>query len=258
MVDDATLREAAEQLWAADEEVNLALTAPPDPVDPRLEGAQRFHASTKSTVESTLASLKRVRRLRRTALGQAPQGQLSESDVDLLRMALLFAGAGLDAILKKAVRDAVPSLVETNEQAAEKLRRFTQQHLALPDGGIDAKALTAILLTDLASSREAVVDAYARHLTADSAQSVERVVDIAAALGVSDGELLQRIRGGALRDAFRARNEIGHELDLEPENQPGHFGQKRHRPLRATFDLVIEVLEVTQLILNKADENLAE
>ncbi len=55
-------------------------------------------------------------------------------------MALLFAEAGLDATLKTAVRDTVLTPVETNDQAAAKLRRFTHQHLALPDGGIDAKA----------------------------------------------------------------------------------------------------------------------
>ena len=100
MVDDQTLREAAAQLWAADGEVNLPVTAPPDDLNARLVGAQGFLAFTKSTVESTLASLKRVRRLRRTAQGQAPQGQLRGSDVDLLRTALLFAGAGLDATLR--------------------------------------------------------------------------------------------------------------------------------------------------------------
>ena len=256
MVDEETLQQAAEQLWAADPETALQVTAPVADLDVRLLGAQRFLNSTKSTVESTLASLKRVRRLRRTALGQAPQGQLSESDVDLLRTALLFAGAGLDATLKQAVRDAVPSIVETNEKAAEKLKRFTKGHVALPDGAVNAESLATILLADETSPRKAIVDAYASHLTADSAQSVERVIDIAAALGVTDDEVVKRIRHGKLQQAFKARNEIGHTLDLEPENQPGHFGNKRHRPLEATIGLVREVLDITQLILNKANSNL--
>jgi hypothetical protein len=39
------------------------------------------------------------------------RGRLKEAEVDLLRSALVLAGAGLDAVLKRLIRDALPELL---------------------------------------------------------------------------------------------------------------------------------------------------
>ena len=66
------------------------------------ETAQRFLASAYDSVEELLTTLTMFREWRRLE-GQSLRGRLTRNEEDLLRAAILFAGAGLDATLKQLV-----------------------------------------------------------------------------------------------------------------------------------------------------------
>ena len=54
----------------------------------------------------------------RTAPGDKDgRGRLKEAEIDLLRSALVLAGAGLDAVLKRLVRDALPEMLAVGRRS---------------------------------------------------------------------------------------------------------------------------------------------
>jgi hypothetical protein len=95
----------------------------PAKVHEHTETAQRFLASAYDSVEAVLYNLSLFRRFRRDE-GQSLRGRLTENEEDLLRAAILFAGAGLDATLKQLIRDTLPHLLVRNDQAQQKFRDY--------------------------------------------------------------------------------------------------------------------------------------
>ncbi len=88
----------------------------------RLEVAQRFLRSAHASVRSLFNNLANMRGLSRLKFDKASfkvqtRGSLGESHVDLLRAAVVFSAAGVDATLKQLVRDGLPALLETSKDA---------------------------------------------------------------------------------------------------------------------------------------------
>mgnify|MGYP001627430969 CR=1 FL=1 len=239
----------------------ITLPAPAEAL-PQTETAQRFLDSACSSVQNTIDAMDTLREVRREKEGKGKGGQLADSDMDLLRMAIVFAGAGIDATLKQLARDAIPDLAEVNGQVSAKFRDFVDRTLA--PGGENAaghRTLVSILLSDAASPRAALLELYIGELVGNSLQSAEELDNICGALGISNAALRKRIaaakgpRSGPagktkLRQLFEARNEIVHELDLQV---PGEANQRRRRPraIKETIDSVKEGLETAQLVINE-------
>lgn len=212
-------------------------------LEPGTETAQRFLASAYDSVEAVLQTLKTVRELRRDQTGDI-RGRLTSAEEDLLRAAIVFTGAGLDATLKQLIRDTLPILLERSQQAHEKFEAFTASRLGT--GEIADTKMIARYLTS-PDPRGRLIEDYVYELTGSSLQSAEEVQKTAGALGIQAESLRKRING--LRVMFVARNEISHELDLQ---RPGQVGDRtrRSRPIGATKNLCQEGLEVGQLIVN--------
>ncbi len=216
---------------------------PPTPCD-ETELAQRFLASACESVNGVLASLDTVRGTRSGASGGQPRGRLSGSEEDLLRAAVLFGCAGLDATLKQVIRDALPGLLQVSGQAHEKFEIFVTQQISLGEGADPAKI--AKILTS-ANPRADLIEQYIRSLTGSSLQSAEEVDRTCGALGIADGKL--RKRAASMRDVFRTRNEISHELDLQKTEKRGDRS-RRSRSMSSVTKVSHEALEVGQLVLN--------
>jgi hypothetical protein len=141
-----------------------------------------------------------------------PRGITTDQEQDILRAMVVAAASGLDACLKRLVRDCVPGLVRTSESVHESLEKFAQKHLQAGEGDVGAispKALARILAAP--DPQEELVEQYVYALTGDSLQSAEQVLKVAAALGV-DKAIVGDI--AKLKAIFIARNEIIHELDM--------------------------------------------
>jgi hypothetical protein len=181
------------------------------------------------------------------------RGAPTDEQMDLLRAMLVFAGAGLDSMLKQLIRDALPTLAESDLKVVEEFEKFASRRLrqsGVDDEGPSAsKLLVSALISE--SPREAILEAYVQDLTGSSLQSASELLKATAALGIQ-GALSTY---GRLGDAFRARNEIIHELDINFSHST------RNRQTRALADMVLlsdEILRVAAHVLQLTDERLAK
>jgi hypothetical protein len=211
--------------------------------EPGTETAQRFLAGAYDSVEAVLDSLSKVREVRRQELGDL-RGRLPDNEQDLLRAAIVFAGAGLDASLKRLIRDTLPPLLERSEQAHSKFETFAAEKLGTGDI-VDARVLARYLTSP--NPRDRLIEDYVYDLTASNRMSDEEVQRTAGALGIDDKDIRKWI--GRLRTLFVARNEISHELDLQRPERRGDRA-RRTRAMAHSVALCHEGLEVGQLIIN--------
>lgn len=186
-------------------------------------------------------NIEQLRQGRKSA-GRKIQGRLPGNEEDLLRAAILFSGAGMDAALKRLIEDALPSIVEISTAAHNKLEVFL---VARIKGEFAPSRLAKYILSP--SPRSAAIDDYIWTLTGESLQSVEQVDKVAAALGLNDSELRQDIRG--LKPLFHARNQISHELDLQQTQRQGDKSRVARR-MADTAQLAHSGLNVAQKMLN--------
>lgn len=239
-----------------DWDVNLDLdpVARDDPSIPAASaGAQNYLDSARTSVESTLSAASRQRAVRLSFEGKDLRGRYSEADQDLLRAALLFAGAGVDSALKRLLRDSLPEVVEVSEEAATRLARFAEDHIAPRNAAVDRTALAKLFLAD--RPRDALIDSYTDYLTGGSLQSAEKLREVALALGVEDRGFFKRIDPGKslLRDMFTARNEIVHQLDLRDPGTQSRGAKAHKRETRTIGDVTkwaTEALSACQFIVN--------
>jgi len=213
------------------------------------ETSQRYLASAYDSVEAVLENLEMLRTARRDA-GQDLRGRLTHNEEDMLRSAIVFAGAGLDATLKQLVRDSLPALLSFDDQAHDKFEGFAARRISTFEGA-NPKALARYLVAE--DARMLLIEDYIRELTGSSLQSVQEVDRTAGALGIDD--TVVRKRAAQLREVFVARNQISHELDLKSPERPGDRG-RRTRPMAKSTQQAHQLLETAQLVVNAVSTKL--
>jgi len=208
--------------------------------------AQKLLRAAWEAVMNMQFSMLLVRAVGRDLEDKDHRGRVSDSDADLLRAMIAYAGAGLDASLKQLIRDTVRDLIRTRDDCRKKFLEFTRRHLvaAGTTPSIDIGRLTEVLADDRLP-QEVLFEKYEWELTGDSLQSVEQVERVCGALGITDKELRMRIKEGTLDRMFKGRNQIVHELDLNRE------GGRTSRSLKDARVYAVEALSVAQLIINE-------
>lgn len=210
---------------------------------PGLDVSQRFLAGSYDSVDAILTTLDTIRDNRKQAQGDI-RGRLPENEADLLRAAIVFTGAGLDATLKQLIRDTLPLLLEISTQAHDKFERFAADRLGTGEIA-DAKVLARYLTSR--DPRGRLIEDYLYDMTGSSLQSAEEVQSVAGALGIDDPPLRKRIT--ELKPLFVARNEISHELDLQSLEKQGDRS-RRTRVMKTTIEQCQHGLETGQQIIN--------
>ncbi|MFC7625409.1 hypothetical protein [Microlunatus sp. GCM10028923] len=229
--------------------------------------ARESQNALRAAVESTdsaiwLGSI--VNRLLKVAEGKAVRGRWSMPAQDNLRAAVLFAGAGLDRALKRLVEESLGRLVAVDDMTVAKLETFATQSITdRSTGAVNPAQVVALFLSAGETPREVLTSRWIRSLTDGSAQSSERVTEIASALGVTDPDLRKRIAPQAkktlLEQAFLTRNEIAHELDVTKPQAEVRQPLERIRRARSITDVQTycqELLDVTQMIINDVSRRL--
>ncbi|MBT2510283.1 hypothetical protein J7I98_31400 [Streptomyces sp. ISL-98] len=220
--------------------------------------AQNTLRAARESADSAMIFGSVINRTLKISQGVALSGNWSTPAQDSLRAAVLFAGAGLDRALKVLVEDTLHILSESDEVVREKFESFAQDAISRRgENSVDPAALVDILLSSGQHPRTILVQRWKAHLSGASAQSVERVEEIATALGVTDSEIRKRVnpsaKGSALRAAFAARNKIAHELDI---TKPKADVRARLENIRATRKAdevrkhVTEMLDTGRVIIN--------
>ncbi len=162
----------------------------------------------------------------------------------MLRSMIVFAGAGVDAVMKQLVRETLETIILRSDAASDKFANFVEARLD-PSTGANVKRLAHYLLST--SPRQTLTEEYVLDLTGSSLQSVEQLDRILSALGIEDRDVRRRCKD--LKPLFVARNEIVHELDLVQVDTPGD----RHRRTRTkaeAMELAHLGLEFGQQIIN--------
>lgn len=111
-----------------------------------LRTSQRYLSAAGNRVGLTLLNMRLSREVTKTIDKKDPAGRLSHMEMDLLRAAIVFAGAGLDATLKELIRSALPIVVTTNAVARDKFRRFASDFLGNTRQSLDFDELAAVLV----------------------------------------------------------------------------------------------------------------
>ncbi len=174
-------------------------------------------------------------------------GNSTDAEQDQLRAMLVFAAAGLDAMVKCLVRNALPALLADGDPAIDqRLKSFVSRKAkADPDYKFLAEAVSS------PNPRGRVIAAWMDDLTAGSQQSIAAVETAASAFGIAAGTLAQG--RDTLAKAFLARNQIVHEMDLEPSQNRA----RRQRSREAMVALTQQVLSTAAVFLAEVEKKLA-
>jgi 2-polyprenyl-6-methoxyphenol hydroxylase-like FAD-dependent oxidoreductase len=177
----------------------------------------------------------------------AGRGTTTDAEQDTLRAMLVFACAGLHSALKQLVRDALPSVIDRDPGAHTNFTKSVERKL--PDIERSRDLLASVLTAY--NPRQHLLARLMDDLQADSLQSVGQLSKIAAAFNIKSSELGDmRI----LKEAFEARNQIIHEMDI-------NFSATRSRRQRKKQDmerLTETVLTFASSLLLKVDGKLRD
>jgi hypothetical protein len=167
------------------------------------------------------------------------KGTSSHDEQDLLRAMLVFACSGLDAVVKQLINDALPAVIENDLGAQKEFQKFVERRLKkgipldekerAPSG---VQALDTVLLASLLTNqnpREALAKLLTASLTADSLQSRDQLLKVAAHFALTREQVISNDL--VTKDAFKARNEIIHEMDVDLD------GRKKRR--QRTYDVMV-------------------
>lgn len=220
-------------------ELRNAIVAPESP----LHRSQRYLSSAYDSVASLIEETYPALRTQRTG----SRGRLTHAEQDVFRAAVVFTGAGVDAVFKEAMRGCIGILVERSEGAREKYLDFVTR--SLQDGSsVSARRIGSLLIQS--DPGVALKEAYVEHLTGSSLQSVAQLINAMSALGLQDERDLYK-DAYALRDLFHVRNQIAHELDMTPAAARGRGARtRRERPVTTYVSMCHIGLDFAQRTLN--------
>ena len=187
--------------------------------------AKTVIAEAKDTVKSFFAAFGTVRSARNAV------GAPTDEEQDLLRAALVFAGAGLDSTVKHLIRGAVPLLAISDDEMRSELETYVQRRLR-DDAEQGSKYLANVMLSSNAPSK--LIEDYVRHLTGESLQSGEQLLRILKAFGISRSEV--NLDKNQLDRIFDARNKIIHELDISGSSGVGQRRRNSRRKVNIQSD----------------------
>jgi hypothetical protein len=167
---------------------------------------------------------------------------------------LVFAGAGLDAAVKRLIQDTLPGLVRKKAPAREALQAFAARRIRdeAATGAESAKAYSLIAIALVSDSPQAaIIRAFVEELTGGSLQSVDRVFEALGALGLQKGVTVDRSQ---LKQVFDDRNRIVHEMDMDLTLSNRRRTSRRRDPMIASANAL---LTLGAKILEAVDQGLS-
>ena len=142
---------------------------------------------------------------------------------------LLFACSGLDAVVKQLIQDALEHVLRHDDGAQREFKKFAERRLKKGPIGEDRDRSVAnqnsadvSFLAELLVSfdpRSLLIPALTNALVADSLQSRDQLLKVAAHFALTKDDVMANDR--ATKEAFDARNQIAHEMDVDLQNGRG-------------------------------------
>ena len=207
--------------------------------------------------ETAAALRKGFTAMKEARVGAKVPGPPTDDEQDVLRSMLVLAGAGLDAVTKQLVRDALPKVVAVEPKARGKLTTFAERQLKAAEESVrrgraapTAEKLLASVLAS-ANPQAQLIEHYVTDLTANSLQSHEELRKVAAAVGVEMSEICDDEE--VLKEAFKARNEIVHGFDMDFDHPTRN---RTARQLRTLVQQTNAVLAAAEQLVRQVDAKL--
>ena len=204
---------------------------------PAHEEAEDAHKILEYALEASTSLLKAFDASR--SARRATGGNTTTEEQDLLRAMLVFAGAGLDASVKRLIESCLPVLARRASGVREALEGFAARRLRDESSTSGASARGYALLASAISSptpQAAVVRAYVDDLIGSSLQSVDRVFEALSALGIQKEVAVDREQ---LKTVFIARNNIVHEMDMDLSEKNRYRTTRRRDPMIAGVNTLL-------------------
>lgn len=226
------------------------------PTEPQHEEAKKAHLillRAHEAAESFLDTYDTLRSAR--GGGRPPPGTPTDTEQNLLRAMVVFAGAGLDSMTKQLVKDTLPTLLATDSQAHTQLQNFSVRQLRRESPDAEVQQVNLSMLSELLLEerpRDKIIGLLVDDLTGSSLQSAEQLLHVLGHLGISGPDVGLRRR--ELRPVFNCRNEIIHELDINLA------ARNRNRIQRRKTNMVTfarQLLRASASILSAVDNKLS-
>ncbi len=185
---------------------------PPGPSGrvPTVRKAHRVLSRAHASFDGLFQAVEVLDDTRREA-NTSTKGRMSRVEVDVLRSAIVFTSAGLDAAMTRLVKDAGRHLVPQADSGAHRqFGEYLKMELAKPN--VSDSFRTAVLSSD---KNDALLGLYLAERTKASFQgSSDLRVRVRQTLGIPKSSVTDA-DFASLDEFFRARNKIAHEMDLE-------------------------------------------
>lgn len=224
---------------------------PPRMKVPSVRQARRLLDGSYRSVDDILVAAQELETVRRTGNGST-KGRRAQREVDLLRAALVFSSAGIDASMTRLVNDAGRVLIRASGTGAHaQYREFLKQ--AIPAKSV-ASGLRDVLL-DM-EIEETILAYYLSQKTKASFQGSgdlkKRVVSV---LGLPTSTLSQSVVDD-LDGFFTARNEIVHQMDFT--EGLGSSVARQPRDINEVMEQCNSALDVAAELVNATVSTLAK
>lgn len=218
---------------------------------PSVRQARRLLDGSYRSVDDILVAAQELETIRRTGNGST-RGRRAQREVDLLRAALVFSSAGIDASMTRLVNDAGRALIRVSETGAHaQYREFLKQ--AIPAKSVDSGLRDVLLDMEI---EETVLNYYLSQKTKASFQgSGDLKTRVVTVLGLPASTLNQSVVK-ELDEFFIARNEVVHQMDFTERS--GRSIARQSRDLNEVMKQCNSALGVAAELVNATVSTLAK
>lgn len=174
-----------------------------------------------------------------------------EEKEDLLRAMFVFATAGIDSLIKQAIKDALFKLIELNEGANAMFETFVEKEIRdkkFDDNRVDSKLIAKLITSN--NPREELKNRLIYSLRSNSLQSKDQILKVASYFDISSKSIVSDFN--ILRDIFIERNKIIHEMDINFEGD----GSRNKRELKSIINSINTLLELGDKFIIEVDNKI--
>lgn len=175
------------------------------------------------------------------------RGGATHNQQDLYRAMLVFACAGLDVFVKLLVKNKLSQLIKNDVKAEEKFKEFVGSEIKKDD----KKTLDMVALALINNNpRDVFLDKYILSMTESSLQSVEQLMKVSEVSGLDTKKIFSDKNKERIERAFRVRNEIIHEMDINIDQSPSKTTAYRTRRQRVAKEMETNTKSILKLAEN--------
>ncbi|MFJ1831656.1 hypothetical protein [Streptomyces sp. NPDC088178] len=207
--------------------------------------------STHSSVSGLFDTLHLVRRERSQQNKAETRGRLHSDAQDLLRAAIVFTSAGVDASVQALIEHAVPVLITQPGTPRDKYETFVEEQARAPK--VEDGFLAALKSQD---PRPELLSLYVLSKTKASFQgSGDLKTRAASSLGITNQQI-HKGRFTSLDVFFTARNDVAHRLDMDNVTRADAAPPRKLRAQEEVRSMCDEALLLVRDLIKETAVNL--